>query len=248
MKIKISPRFAGVLLFLLVNFLLLTPYGRVSNPPLLGTNSVWAQAPGLEEILAKVQEQYDKHEDFKASFVQESFLKSLGKKQVAEGLVYFKKPGKMRWNYQKPHKQEIVSDGKNLWNFRPEDKQVMVTAMTQAFQSKVPSTFLAGLGNLKKDFDPKWAKEPSGKENYSLELTPREAQGSLEKLFLIVDRESFKILQARIQDVMGNITQIGFSKIQFDNHLPDSLFTFTPPPGVEVFNMPGAAPAGQPEK
>ena len=124
----------------------------------------------------------------------------------------------------------------------------MVTAMTQAFQSKVPSTFLAGLGNLKKDFDLKWAKEPSGKENYSLELTPREAQGSLEKLFLIVDRESFKILQARIQDVMGNITQIGFSKIQFDNHLPDSLFTFTPPPGVEVFNMPGAAPAGQPGK
>jgi hypothetical protein len=43
----------------------------------------------------------------------------------------------------------------------------------------VPSTFLAGLGNLKKDFDLKWAKEPSGKENYSLELTPREA-GKLE--------------------------------------------------------------------
>ena len=240
--------FAGVLLLFSVGVLFFTPFGRVSNPPLLGMNLAWAQAPGLEEILAKVQEQYDKHDDFKANFVQESFLKSLGKKQIAEGLVYFKKPGKMRWNYQKPHKQEIVSDGKNLWNFRPEDKQVMVTAMTQAFQSKVPSTFLAGLGNLKKDFDLKWAKEPSGKENYSLELTPREAQGSLEKLFLIVDRESFKILQARIQDVMGNITQIGFSKIQFDNHLPDSLFTFTPPPGVEVFNMPGAAPAGQPGK
>jgi outer membrane lipoprotein-sorting protein len=47
---------------------------------------------------------------------------------------------------------------------------------------------------------------------------------------------------------MGNITQIGFSKIQFDNNLSDSLFTFTPPKGVEVFHMPGSAPAGGTEK
>lgn len=207
-----------------------------------------AQPLPLEEIVAKVQEQYETHEDFKANFIQESLVKSLGKKQVAEGIVYFKKPGKMRWNYQKPTKQEIISDGKSLWNYRPEDKQVVVSPMTNAFQSKAPSTFLAGIGNLKKDFQARWSKEPSPKENYSLELTPQEAQGSLEKLFLLVDRESFKILQARIQDVMGNVTQISFSKIQFDNRLPDSLFTFTPPKGVEVFTMPGASPAGQTAK
>ena len=207
-----------------------------------------AQSLPLDEIVGKVQEQYETHEDFKANFIQESLVKSLGKKQAAEGIVYFKKPGKMRWNYQKPTKQEIISDGKNLWNYRPEDKQVLVSPMTNAFQSKAPSTFLAGIGNLKKDFQARWGKEPSPKENYSLELNPQETQGSLEKLFLLVDRESFKILQARIQDVMGNVTQISFSKIQFDNRLPESLFTFTPPQGVEVFHMPGASPAGQTAK
>ncbi|HEX7371524.1 MAG TPA: outer-membrane lipoprotein carrier protein LolA, partial [Thermodesulfobacteriota bacterium] len=102
-----------------------------------------------------------------------------------------------------------------------------------------------GLGNLNLDFQVRWGKEPSAKENYYLELTPNEFQGSLEKLFLLVDRENYKILQAKIQDVMGNTTQISFSKIQFDNRLSDSLFTFTPPQGVEVFNLPGASPAGQ---
>jgi len=204
-----------------------------------------AQPLPLEEVVAKVQEQYETHEDFKANFIQESFVKSLGKKQVAEGNVYFKKPGKMRWIYQKPGKQEIISDGKNFWNYRPEDKQVMVSPMTNAFQSKVPSTFLAGIGNLKKDFQARWAKEPSPKENYSLELTPQEDRGGLEKLSLLVDWESYKILQARILDIMGNVTQISFSKIQFDNHLPDSLFTFVPPQGVEVFHMPGASSTGQ---
>jgi outer membrane lipoprotein carrier protein len=203
------------------------------------------QAPSLEGIVAKVQEQYDTRADFKADFVQESMVKSLGKKQISEGTVYFKKPGKMRWNYQKPFKQEIVSDGKSLWNYRPEDKQVMVGQMSPAVQGRMPSTFLAGLGNLQRDFQARWVKEPSPKEPYSLELTPQDVQGSLEKLFLLVDRESSQILQARIQDVMGNTTQISFSKIQFDNRLPDSLFTFSPPKGVEVFNLPGASPSGQ---
>ena len=202
----------------------------------------------LDEVVARVQEQYETHVDFKAHFVQESLIKSLGKKQQAEGMVYFKKPGKMRWIYRKPTKQEIISDGKSLWTYRPEDKQVIVSQMTQAFQSKAPSTFLAGIGNLKRDFQARFIKEPSPAADYSLELTPVEAQGSLEKLFLLVDRKNFNILQAKIQDAMGNVTQINFSKIQFDNNLSDSLFTFIPPKGVEVFHMPGAAPAAGTEK
>jgi len=203
------------------------------------------QTISLNEIVAKVQGQYDAHGDFKADFVQESLVKSLGRKQVSEGAVFFKKPGKMRWNYQKPFKQEIVSDGKTLWSYRPEEKQVLVSPMSQAAQGKVPSTFLAGLGNLQIDFQIRWAKEPSPQEPYYLELTPNEFQGSLEKLFLLIDRENYRILQAKIQDVMGNTTQISFSKIQFDNRLPDSLFAFAPPKGVEVFQMPGASPPGK---
>ncbi len=209
---------------------------------------VEGQTPSLNDIVTKVQHLYDTNSDFKADFVQESLVKSLGKKQVSEGEVFFKKPGKMRWNYQKPFKQEIVSDGKTLWSYRPEEKQVVVSPMSQAAQGKVPSTFLAGLGNLKLDFQIRWAKEPSPQEPYFLELTPNEFQGSLEKLFLIIDRENYRILQARIQDLMGNTTQISFSKTQFNNRLPDSLFTFTPPRGVEVFQMPGAAPPGKPGK
>ncbi len=202
------------------------------------------QPPSLEEVVAKVQEQYEIHSDYKANFAQESLIKTLGKKQLAEGVVYFKKPGKMRWIYRKPTRQEIISDGKTLWTYQPENKQVVVSPMTQAFQSKAPSTFLAGVGNLKKDFQARFLQEPTPATNYYLELTPIEAQGSLEKLFLTVERDSFKILQAKVQDAMGNITQIHFSKIQFNNNLSDSLFRFTPPKDAEVFTMPGSPPSG----
>jgi len=201
---------------------------------------VQGQALSLEEVVAKIQEQYENNQDFQANFQQESFLKSLGRKQEAAGVVYFKKPGKMRWTYQKPNKQEIISDGQNLWNYRPEEKQVIVSPMSQAFQSKAPQTFLAGLGNLQKDFRARFLKDPSAGANYALEFTPVENQGSLEKLFLLVEKGSFKIIQAQIQDAMGNITTINFSKVKFNNKLSDALFHFTPPAGVEVFKMPGS--------
>jgi outer membrane lipoprotein carrier protein len=210
--------------------------------------ATWAQILPVEEVVGKIQEQYETHNDFKANFVQESLIKSLGKKQQAEGIVYFKKPGKMHWMYTKPTKQQIISDGKTLWNYRPEDKQVVIARMTQAFQSKTPSTFLAGIGNLKKDFQARFVQEPGSGAPYSLELTPLEGQGGMEKLFLEVDSKTFYILQAKIQDAMGNVTQLSFSKMKFNNNLADSLFTFTPPQGVEVFTMPGAPPSGGTEK
>ncbi len=214
----------------------------------LGPAPVRGESPSLDDIVARVQQQYETNADFKAGFQQESTVKTLGKKQQAEGVVYFKKPGKMRWVFNRPIKQEIISDGKTLWTYRPEEKQVIVSRMTQAFESKTPSTFLAGLGNLKRDFRARFAQPPAPGKNYSLELTPVEAQGGLEKLFLIVDPKSFHIVQATVQDVMGNVTQVKFSKIQFNTNLSDDLFTFTPPKGVEVFQMPGAASTGEPGK
>ncbi len=208
----------------------------------LGPYLVQGEVRSLEEVVARIQAQYENNQDFQANFQQESFLKSLGRKQEAQGIVYFKKPGKMRWIYQKPTRQEIICDGRNLWNYRPEEKQVVVSPLSQAFSSKVPQTFLAGLGNLQKDFQARFLKEPSAGTSYLLEFVPLENQGSLEKLFLTVEKGSFKIIQAQIQDVMGNTTQINFAKIKFNNNLADSLFHFTPPPGVEVFKMPGTAP------
>jgi outer membrane lipoprotein carrier protein len=215
---------------------------------LLWSAPVWGQSLSLEEVVSKVQEQYESNADFKANFQQESTLKTLGKKQQAEGVVYVKKPGKMRWVFSRPIKQEIISDGKTLWTYRPEEKQVVVSRIIQAFESKTPSTFLAGLGNLKRDFRARFVQPPAAGKNYSLELTPVEAQGGLEKLLLVVDPKKYHIVQATVQDAMGNVTQVKFLKSQFNTGLSDDLFTFTPPKGVEVFQMPGAPTSGEPGK
>ena len=68
----------------------------------------------LNEIMDKVEKKYDVV-DFSSYFVQESTLKAMDITDVASGSIFVKRPGMMRWEYDKPDKQTIITDGKKLW-------------------------------------------------------------------------------------------------------------------------------------
>ena len=96
----------------------------------LALGAVFAAAPGtalaqtLDEVVAGVEATYGRVNDLKAEFSQVSHNKSLGQDIKAEGTVYLKKGGKLRWDYKSPSPQQIVSDGVNFWVYTPELNQV----------------------------------------------------------------------------------------------------------------------------
>jgi len=94
-----------------------------------------------------MQRFYDRTQEFKADFRQTLTNPVYGRKQVFDGIVRFKKPGKMRWDYQTPEKKLFVSDGKVLWVYEPEDAQAYKQSLTD---SALPTAvaFLFGQGKL----------------------------------------------------------------------------------------------------
>lgn len=196
----------------------------------------------LDSIIDSIQQSYDAVRDFKASFVQESRVKSWNAMQVqkAEGKVYFKREGKMHWDYHKPTPQQIISDGKTMWFFEPEDNQVTIAQVGDGLQSQISADLLNGKANLKRDF---WvrlvgSKESENKDKLVLELTPRVSQPNLNRVILKVDRKTFQIYQTEVYDLFDNLTRITFSQMEINTNLPDTLFVFVPPPGVEVLTPP----------
>ena len=208
--------------------------------PLLLVFSSKVQGATVDEIAGKIQANYEKIQDYQANFVQKVTLTNINKIQKNEGVVYFKKKGKMRWDYQKPQKQEFISDGKTIWHYMPADNQVLVDKAAQSFPSKTPSTFLAGMGNLKRDFKIKFAKSPlvDTEKNYLLELFPKEEQPGMKRLLLVVAKDSYQVVETLVYDHFGNLTRITFSDIKVNNDLPDDLFTFRIPKGAEVIRPP----------
>ncbi|MFH1624213.1 MAG: outer membrane lipoprotein chaperone LolA [Pseudomonadota bacterium] len=194
----------------------------------------------LGEIVAKVQEVYQRIEDFKAEFIQESTLKSLNKTQVARGEVYFKNPGRIRWNYNDPTKQEIVTNGKTLWIYLPQDKQVTVSDLSGVYQSNISTLFLSGMGDLKRDFDIQLASSTLQAEarGYLLKLVPKELQPNVNELFLVVNKDTFQVVETYFYDFYGNLIRIKFKNLVTNRGVPDSLFVFTVPKDVEVIEAP----------
>jgi len=196
----------------------------------------------LDADIAQIQKTYETMGDIQAYFVQESVVKSWNAEQVqkAQGKVFFKKGGKMFWDYQEPVPQQIISDGNTLWFYEPEDKQVTVTTVGAGFQTQISADLLNGKAQLKRDFDvtemTSTAEGNAGK--LALQLIPRSSQHNLSKILLRIDKNTFLIYQTEVYDLFDNLTRITFSQIQIDTNLADTLFTFTPPPGVEMLAPP----------
>jgi len=194
-------------------------------------------ASPVDDLVQHLQQRYDTTKDITANVVQEMDITSFGKKFTSKGKVYFKRPGRMRWEMDDGQKQTIVADGTSLWVFQRSENQVYKAPFGEAFQSATPVSFLTGIGKINDDF----GVSADGEEGdlVFLKLVPRGGEG-IGVLRLGVDRKTYDILVAEIRDPVGNITKLQFSDLKRDSGVDDELFVFNVPPGAEVVEAPGA--------
>jgi outer membrane lipoprotein carrier protein len=198
-----------------------------------------AAAPTLEEAVRGVEGAYGRMSDLKAEFSQTSFNKSLNSTIPAQGIVYLKKGGKLRWEYSAPSKQEIVSDGKTLWVYTPSLNQVNTGPAPEALSGPAGS-FLAGLGRLREHFQVRFlnpAQPVDAEGHVVLDLTPKQPLPTMSRLILGVDPKSWELRKAIIHDQFENTVTMKFARLAVNTGLPDRLFAFSPPPGVATVPM-----------
>lgn len=199
-----------------------------------------AQAPGegrppIDELIDALQVKYDSVRNFSAAFEQTYAGGVLRTTLVERGTVMIKKPGKMRWRYTSPEEKLFVSDGASLYSYIPIDRQVIVGAVPSGDSVSTPALFLAGRGDLSHDFSAAYddaVEAPPGA--WVVELTPARSDVDYTRLTLVVDRESLSVTQVRATDFQGAVSTFTFSDLKENQEMPDDLFAFTIPPGVEV--------------
>lgn len=192
----------------------------------------------LDEVIDGVQEGYERTGNFQADFVQTSFLKTIKKKQISKGRVFIKKPGMMRWEYEEPEKQIIVSDGKVIWLYVPADKQVMMSNAGNAGDSHALNIFLSGSGRLRDTFKIEFEPETADShDQYLLRLIPKKSQPGMTRLVIGVNKEDFKIETSIVHDIYGNQTTVNFSNIDINKGLSEDLFHFDVPKGVRIITQ-----------
>jgi outer membrane lipoprotein carrier protein len=184
-----------------------------------------ALASGTERLM----EFFDKTSSMRAQF-QQVVTDNRGQKvQEVTGTMQLLRPGKFRWDYQKPYQQEIVGDGTRIWLFDPELNQVTVRNMSQAIGSS-PAALLAGnkeieqnftLENLGVEDKLEWVlAKPKGQDSGFDEVRLGFGKAGLERM--------------NLKDSYGNLTSIQFSKLERNPNLNQKTFMFKPPQGADV--------------
>lgn len=187
-------------------------------------------------LARSIQRHYDTVRDFSAAFVHAYEGGVLRKTIVERGTVRFKKPGLMRWVYTHPERKEFVSDGVRLYAYVPEDRQVTISPVPGGDGATTPALFLAGQGNLTRDFVAAaaagLAPQPPG--TVAVTLTPRKPESEFEWMTLVVDASTMQIRGLVTVDAQGGRSSFTFERVRENTGVGDQEFRFTIPRGVDV--------------
>ena len=167
----------------------------------------------------------------RAHFAQMILDKNLKMLQQATGTMQFSRPGKFRWEYDKPYEQVIVGDGGRLWIYDKDLNQVTVRRYDRALGSS-PAALLAGSNEIEKSYTLTGIGNQEGLD--WLEAVPRNRDTVFETIRLGFGKAGLEAMELR--DQFGQITVIKFSTIERNARLPPEAFRFTPPKGADVIS------------
>jgi outer membrane lipoprotein carrier protein len=194
------------------------------------TTAAGAEAPApppsdAQALVRKVQAAYERTRDLTATFKQTYTYAGFGRKQVSSGVLQVKKPGMMRWEYQKPALKTVVVKGSRLVQYEPDENQAYVDEHFDSSGMSAALAFLLGKGDLAKEF------EVSMGEKGALLLRPRVEDPRVDRIELVTDADG-QISVTRVLDGAGNVNEIQLQDVRRNTGLADAAFDLKLPAGV----------------
>ena len=171
----------------------------------------------------------DTTKTLRAEFTQTVVAKNGKRPQQSTGILMFSRPGKFRWQIEKPYSQLLVGDGEKVWIYDPDLRQVTVRKVDKALGS-TPAALLVGDKLGEKNFTLREAGEREGLE--WLEAIPKSPDTGFEKLHLGFAGDELKAME--LFDNFGQTTSLAFSRLERNPQIAPGQFRFTPPAGVDV--------------
>ncbi len=182
------------------------------------------------------------------------------------GTAYFRRPGKMRWEYESPEQDLFLVDGKTAWFYVPNDHTVTRVPAKQSVDWRTPLALLAGemkvsrvcarvelaesekataVGNvvLRCQVRAAEAGGASSRDDRPDADSPASSQGRQgDTVFFEIVRETGELARLLVRQSGGVEVEFRYENWRMNPPLPDSLFRFEVPAGVAIVN--GELPAG----
>jgi outer membrane lipoprotein carrier protein len=217
--------------------------------------------PDVKALLRRLETRYRSAHTLQATFL-ERYTENGQLTRVEAGTVYFRRPGKMRWEYESPEKNLFLVDGKTAWFYVRADRTVTRVAAKQSTDWRTPLALLAGemkLSRVCATIRSAPEESPESPEDAMLYCELRGAEAKTQALGVANSKSStpnesdavyFEVMVSTgdlvrilVKDRGGVGIEFRFAGWRYNPPVADSLFHFSVPPGVAIVN--GELSAGQ---
>lgn len=187
-------------------------------------------------IVRRVNDHYNHLRSLRSRYTERYI--GVGTNRTETGTLLLKKPGKMRWIYDRPPGKVFVLDGKFGWSYAPGDAQVQRVSAKRLDDLRSPLRLLLGHTQLQSELE---SLRVTGEKNgFRITGMPRGMGQRVKELSLEVD-SSGQIQSIQIEEIDGSTTLFSFKDNEENVSFPTAEFDFTPPPGVTIVD--GLPPA-----
>lgn len=196
---------------------------------------LWAADFDLSSTLRKLEDRYNTLKTMQVEFWQTiSYASQPTAKRTESGVLYLKKPGRMRWDYRDPAKKLFLSDGKDVYFYSPSQNRVEKSKLKETEDMRAPLAFLIGRLDFQRDFK-EYIVRQEGPDRW-ITAKPRSAQAPYTEVrFLLTS--GVQISRLRVVGHDQSIMEFRFEHEQLNPKLDDKLFQFQAPAGVEMVDV-----------
>jgi outer membrane lipoprotein carrier protein len=219
-------------------FLLLATVGTVG---MLGAAPKLASVTSTPRTLIILEDRYRKAATLRATFL-ERYSENGKEMRLEAGKAYFLRPGRMRWEYEKPEKNLFLVDGKYVWFYAPDDHTATRMPAKKSDDWRTPIAFLTTgmkLSRICSEVGPTQEAKPStaGNEVYRCVLRGSESEkdSAAQKVFFEISPQG-ELARIVVPQEAGVQIEFEFKDWEWNPTLAKNLFQFEPPPGTVIVN------------
>jgi outer membrane lipoprotein carrier protein len=210
------------------------PYLLILLVLFLSSAGLNATPADLRAMARGVDDHYNHLKSFKAAFTE--IYQGPGISRTESGTLWLKKPGRMRWEYHVPREKLFLIDSEHAYFYVTGERQARKTPIKNLDDIRSPLRYLLGKTKLEKELDglslaPDLTPVEAG--NVVLRGVPKAMKDRVSSVVLEIS-PAHEIRRILIYGVDDTTTDFRFSQIEENVPVQDSLFRFTPPPGVET--------------
>lgn len=217
-----------------------------------GTTVIPSSAESPSDYVKRFENTYRRATTLRAKFLER--YSEQGRLTRAEsGVVSFRRPGKMRWEYEAPEKNLFLVDGKTAWFYVPADHTVTRVPARQSEDWRTPLALLAGEVKVSRICENVTIEDTaeSPAENVVVLRCPlkqaekRRAKGEGDALTgasepdvvrLALVKDTGELRSVLIHDRGGILVEFQFANWEFNPPIQEKSFHFAPPDGVAIVN------------